>query len=77
MLKVVLKHITLNLLSPAYYYSYNFRQIDHLAKQIIHMYIKEGDIPDRDISVFSQLEKTIGNIEMNLDKIHHLENENR
>jgi hypothetical protein len=41
------------------------------------MYIKEGAIPDRDISVFSQLEKTIGNIEMNLEKIRHLENENR
>ena len=41
------------------------------------MYIKEGDIPDRDISIFSKLEKTIGDIELNLEKIRHLENENR
>lgn len=51
--------------------------MDPLAKQIIDMSIKEGDIPDQDIPVLSQLKKAIGDIQMNLQKIPDLENENR
>ena len=57
--------------------SYNLSKMDHLAKRIIQLAMKEEAQPITDKTLLSQLEIAIEDIEGDLKKLRHLETQNR